>query len=105
MHNHNAQLPHCTDIFPLLVVYGRSMAVLEAMPMKIGDLVLAQTFSEGQVTRRVVEKEGDTIYICTEEEWLSAQKEHREPLCVGFNSRYIAPVTAKRSYHLSVSNA
>ena len=76
--------------------------------MKTGDLVLAQTFSEGKVQRRVVEKEGDTIYICTEEEWLSAQKEHREPLCAGFNSRYITPchgdlyVTALRP---SVSNA
>lgn len=65
--------------------------------MKTGDLVLAQTFSDGRVKRRVVEKEGDTVYICTEEEWLSAQKERREPLCVGFNQRYIAPVTAGRS--------
>lgn len=79
-----------------------SMANTEAMLMKIGDLVLAQTLTEGTVERRVVEKEGDTIYICTEEEWLSAQKENREPLCVGFNSRYIAPVRAKRSYHLRV---
>jgi hypothetical protein len=62
--------------------------------MKMVDLVLAQTFSDGRVKRRVVEKEGDTVFICTEEEWLSAQKEHREPLCVGFNQRYIVPVTA-----------
>jgi hypothetical protein len=66
--------------------------------MKTGDLVLAQTFSDGQVKRRVVEKEGDTVYICTEEEWLSAQKEHREPICVGFNRRYIRPVTAGADY-------
>ena len=65
--------------------------------MKTGDLVLAQTFSDGRVKRRVVEKEGDTIYICTEEEWLSAQKENREPVCVGFNARYIRPVTEQRS--------
>jgi len=65
--------------------------------MKTGDLVLAETFSEGRVKRRIVEVEGDTIYICTQKEWLSAQKENREPVCVGFNKRYIAPVTAMRS--------
>lgn len=64
--------------------------------MKTGDLVLAQTFSEGQVKRRVVENEGDTVYLCTEEEWLSAKKENREPLCVGFNRRYVVLVTAGR---------
>ena len=76
--------------------------------MKIGELVLAQTFSGERVTRRVVEKEGDTIYICTEEEWLSAQKERREPLCVGFNSRYIQPCHGTLSVTTllpSVSNA
>jgi hypothetical protein len=70
--------------------------------VKTGDLVIAQTFSEGKVTRRVVEKEGDTVYICTEEEWLSAQKEHREPLCVGFNRRYVAPCHGSSAYHVSV---
>jgi hypothetical protein len=75
------------------------MVAMGVMLMKIGDLVLAQTFSEGRVTRRVVEKEGDTIYICTEEEWLSAQKEHREPICAGFNRRYIHPVTESPVYH------
>jgi hypothetical protein len=59
--------------------------------MKIGELVQVETFSDGLVERRFVEKEGDTIYICTEEEWLSAQKENREPLCAGFNQRYITP--------------
>jgi hypothetical protein len=71
------------------------MAFVRAKIMKIGDLVLAQTFIDGQVERRVVEKEGDTVYICTEEEWLLARKDNREPLCAGFNKRYIAPVTAR----------
>jgi hypothetical protein len=90
-------LPHCPDNFADLKAESCSMAVSEAMLMKRGDLVLAQTFSDGQVRRMVVEKEGDTVYICTEEEWLSAQNESREPLCAGFNKRYIAPVTATRS--------
>lgn len=70
---------------------------MEAIYLKTGDLVMARMFSGKSEKRRVVEKEGDTVYICTEEEWLSAQKEHREPLCVGFNKRYVAPVTAERS--------
>lgn len=63
--------------------------------MKHGDLVRAQMFSGNKETRRVVENQGDTVYICTEEEWLSAKKEHREPICVGFNKRYVSPVTAR----------
>jgi hypothetical protein len=70
----------------------------EAIHMKIGDLVKAETISEGKVNRRVVEIKGDTIYICTEGEWLSAQKERREPICVGFNKRYIRPITAQAEY-------
>ena len=62
--------------------------------MKTGDLVTAETFSEGLVQRKVVEIKGDTIYICTEKEWLSAQEDHREPVCVGFNRRYVRPATA-----------
>jgi len=71
-----------------------SIAALEGNALKIGDLVKAETISEGSVNRRVVEIKGDTVYICTEGEWLSAKTEHREPICVGFNKRYIHPVTA-----------
>ena len=80
------------------------MVESEAMSMQTGDLVLAQTFSDGRVRRRVVEIEGDMVYLCKEEEWLSARKENREPLCVGFNRVYVVPVRADRSYHSSVSN-
>jgi hypothetical protein len=70
--------------------------------MKIGDLVNAETFSGERVLREVVGVDGDTVYICTKEERLSAQKEHREPVCAGFNRRYIHPVTAQPVYHGSV---
>ena len=69
------------------------MVGMEAMPMKTGDLVEAETISDGFVMRKVVEIKGDTIYLCTEQEWLSAKRENREPLCVGFNKRYVGPVT------------
>jgi hypothetical protein len=76
--------------------------------MKTGDLVKAQTFSGTTVTRKVVEIKEDTVYLCTEAEWLSAEKERREPICVGFNKRYVRPVTAAlgvTSSRASVSNA
>ena len=70
--------------------------------MKRGELVKAQTFSEGIVDRKVVDTKGDTVYICTEDEWLSAQKENREPICVGFNRRYIRPLMAGAAHRLPV---
>jgi hypothetical protein len=93
-HNANRSMPHCRDIFTDFLVRWDSMAKSEAMTMKSGDLVIAETVSEGFVSRRIVEVDGDTIYICTEAEWLSAKKDNREPLCVGFNQRYVSPVTA-----------
>jgi hypothetical protein len=89
----------------ILLFIPYSIASLEDNALKIGDLVKAETISEGSVDRRVVEIKGDTVYICTEGEWLSAQDERREPICVGFNKRYIRPVTAQPAYHGSVSNA
>jgi hypothetical protein len=72
------------------------------MYMKTGDLVKAQVFPRGTVVRKVVEIKEDTIYLCTEEECLSARKENREPTCAGFNMRYVHPVTAQTEYHVSV---
>ena len=95
-------------LFLKLPLIFYSMASVEAMLMKMGDLVNVETFSEGRVDRRVVDTKGDTIYICTEDEWLSAQKERREPLCVGFNQRYVLPCHGNTSVtpsHGSVSNA
>jgi hypothetical protein len=65
--------------------------VMEVISMKTGDLVSAETFSGKRVRMRVVDLEGDTVYICKENEWLSAKKENREPCSVGFNRRYISP--------------
>lgn len=78
------------------------MALLDAIFMKTGDLVKVETFSECVVERKVVDIKGDTVYICSEKEWLSSQKDHREPICVGFNKRYVRPVSAQPRYHGSV---
>ena len=57
--------------------------------MKRGDLVSVRTFSDGIVPRRIVENAGKTIYICTEEEWVTALNQKREPGAVGFKREYI----------------
>lgn len=59
--------------------------------MKTGDLVNVQTFSEGEVTRRVVEITDKTVYICTDEEWQCALLEGRDPGCAGFKREYVRP--------------
>jgi hypothetical protein len=71
-----------------------SIASVDGNTLKIVDLVSAETISDGSVDRRVVEIKGDTVYICTDGEWRSAREQHREPICVGFNKRYIRPVMA-----------
>jgi hypothetical protein len=92
-------------LFLILPSKVYSIAMLEGNVLKIGDLVKAETISDGKLDRRIVEIKGDTVYICTEGEWLSAKKEHREPLCLGFHKRYVRLITAQAEYHGSVSNA
>jgi len=71
------------------------MAAALSMTMKRGDLVQAETFSQGVVVRRVVEILQHIVYICREDEWESALKEGREPEGAGFNIKYVRPVTAR----------
>jgi hypothetical protein len=92
-------------LFLILRFIFYSIVAVEGNALKIGELVKAETISDGKVERRVVEIKGDTVYICTDGEWLSARKENREPICVGFNKRYVRPVTTQVEYHASVSNA
>jgi hypothetical protein len=57
--------------------------------MKTGDLVNVKTFSDGVVSRRVVEIVRNTVYVCTENEWRKAIKERRQPSCAGFNVEFV----------------
>lgn len=49
-----------------------------------GEIVKVRAFIDGIVTRRVVEEAHGTVYLCTENEFESAQKENREPIAMGF---------------------
>lgn len=49
------------------------------------------------LVRRVVAVEGDTVFVCTEEEYTSASRESREPKCIGFNRKYVVSRAPKAS--------
>jgi len=79
------------------------MTDVEVMSLKTGDLVKVETFSDGIADRRVVDAKEDTVYVCTEKEWLSARKENREPICAGLNKRYVHLLRAQTRHHKSVT--
>ena len=65
------------------------MAIAGGKAMKIGDLIKVQSFKDGALDRRIVEIYGETVYVCTDQEWQNAQNDRREPECVGFNRRFV----------------
>jgi hypothetical protein len=56
-------------------------------------------FRERMLLRKAVEISVDTVYVCTQEEWDSAQKLGREPLCVGFNKAWVKPCHGNNDSH------
>ncbi len=60
--------------------------------LKIGSLISAIDFRGNRLVRKVVEISGETVYICTVEEFDLASKLRKQPLCVGFNREFIEPV-------------
>jgi hypothetical protein len=65
--------------------------------MKTGDTVVVEDVSKNQLVRRVVAVEGENVFVCTEEEYASAQRENREPICIGFKLRYIRSTNAAQA--------
>ncbi len=57
--------------------------------MQKGQLVVARDFRHEALTRKIVEISGDTVYLCTVEEFSKAQELGVEPVCVGFNKSYV----------------
>ena len=53
--------------------------------MREGDLVRVKAYGGEQVTRRLVAVRGDVLLICRDEEYEAAQREGRQPVCVGFH--------------------
>ncbi len=57
--------------------------------MKIGQNIKVKAYGGEVIIRRVVQLGKDIVYICKEEEYQKAQKEKREPICVGFNTKSV----------------
>jgi len=52
--------------------------------MRQGDLVRLRGYEGQELVRRLVAVNGDILLICREEEYQAAQREERDPVCVGF---------------------
>jgi hypothetical protein len=59
--------------------------------MKTGELIEVVDFQGNRLVRKVVEISGETVYICTAEEFYLAEKLGQEPVCVGFNREFVKP--------------
>jgi hypothetical protein len=60
-----------------------------------GCLVEVTDFEGRKLLRKAVEICGNTVYICTEDEFDAALKSGKEPLCVGFQLEFVRPVTVR----------
>lgn len=61
--------------------------------MKKGEVITVEGFDRKQVDCRLIEVRGDTAIVCSEQEWQKANREDREPECLGWP---VASVKAKR---------
>jgi hypothetical protein len=78
------QLRQWKDYFWRFVSSPGTLRAMTDKPLKIGGLAEAVAFRGQKIIRRVVEISNETVYLCLESEWKSANKEGREPQCVGF---------------------
>lgn len=61
------------------------------MKLKTGEVLHVRTFDRGVVERRLVRISGDIAEVTTPEEWETAEKEGRNPVCIGFPVTDITP--------------
>jgi hypothetical protein len=54
------------------------------MAVTKGGLIKLRAFGGKQIVRRFVGKRRGTVLICSDQEYKSAIRERRDPLCVGF---------------------
>jgi len=69
------KLPHGTGI----CIGWRWFSVLQP-----GKIVRLRSYGSEEIERRVIDVTGTTVVVCRVEEWEEAQREGREPMCVGF---------------------
>jgi hypothetical protein len=57
--------------------------------MREGDLVRVKAYGGQELVRRLVAVRGNVYLICRDEEYEAAQRQGRQPVCVGFNKEDI----------------
>ena len=68
----------------------------EGQTMKTGEIITAETFDNKLIECRFVAAKDQTALVCGEDEWQQAQKENREPECLGWP---LSSVQTKRGRH------
>lgn len=66
-------------------LFGTDKIHMGVTIMQKGDLIRVRAFGGKELIRRLIEVKDSVVLICKEEEYLAAQKEGREPTCVGFH--------------------
>lgn len=57
--------------------------------MITGDTLSLVADGDVVIKRKLVSEENGVVYVCKEEEFDSAAKEKREPVCIGFKLEYV----------------
>lgn len=57
--------------------------------MKSGQLLTIMSDRHQVIKRALVSVENDVFFVCKPEEFDAATREGRQPICIGFNRKYI----------------
>jgi glycine/serine hydroxymethyltransferase len=70
------------------------------MRVEIGQLIQLRACGDRRIFRRFVGEQNGTILICSNQEYKSALREKREPLCVGFPLADVIGVSTRETLRL-----
>jgi hypothetical protein len=56
---------------------------------KAGKEVSLISCGDKVISRVIVSVEGDVYFVCKKEEFETARRENREPVCIGFRKEYV----------------
>ena len=65
--------------------------------MRIGQVVKLRDAFGNELLRRIVAWDETNVYVCRDDEFVDATAEVREPLCIGFNRKYVLGVVNEGS--------
>jgi hypothetical protein len=68
------------------------------MDVRNGDMVKVRTYGGEVAVRRVIEVQGQSVIVSTNEEYETAKGEQREPVCIGFPLADVIEVVDKKPY-------